>query len=174
MGYTSGASTVTIEGINFLTLPPEKPEYQNRRGRKSPTGGKTKLPFNKFMWQLLDKAIRAGRCYGNEDKPITDQQMIAILKEEFAHVPVIMKKLEKPSVVIAQARSHFNHNFLVSGYNYILPSFSLNPEGKIIDPDSGSLKTKEQVEKRLRDLGITAGGELDPLGAMLHLYGFTE
>lgn len=100
-------ATTTIGGVEFNVPPPE--EVKHTRGRKSPKGDKTGLPFNVFCWELLNK-----NAIG--DAALTDSQILAVLGEEFSSHDTIMRQVrDTPGELLSRLRSHFNQNILVTG-----------------------------------------------------------
>lgn len=145
-------STTTIAGIEFNVLPPEEKTHSGR-GRKSPAGEKTGMPFNKFVFELLHRNAEQG-CLG-EGFTLTDNQLVDILIQEFGHVERIRHNAEsKPTYFLSQLRSHFNRDILLTDGVKHFPSFSLNRFGQIISPDSGKVLNRDKVLVKLAALAI--------------------
>lgn len=144
-------STMIIEGVTFQ-LPEATSKQGSNRGRKSPKGKSTKLPFNKFVWQLLNENAHS--------RKLTDNQITNVIWSEFKEESAIRERIEKDwsngtSTTLSQARSHFNRNCLVTGAEYDFPSFSLNANGNCIWPESGRLMTRQEVIKKIVCFGVS-------------------
>lgn len=139
---------IHIAGGVFQFEPAPAPENKKtNRGRKSPDGSTTHTPLNVFVWKMFEENMLKGL---QEHEALTDPQLIQILIQEFGHIEKIREGLTKRhSYYLAQLRSYFNRNVLVTGEHWSFPSFSMSSTGRLVIPDSGRELTDAEILKKL-------------------------
>lgn len=145
--------TINVGGVEFSVANTQRDNGRNpNRGRPSPKGASTKLPYNQYVWKLLDENMKAGRTFNNR-VPLTDEQLVSVIRQEYGDIPYIRSRLDKnPKSLLSQARSAFNKNKLVADYQRGLMSISVNNQGQPVQTEGGRVLTAAETYTKIKRL----------------------
>lgn len=142
-----------IEIAGGIFTLPDTPQKTVKRGRKSPTGGSTQKPFNEFVWHLLTENTQNGLM---KHEALHDGQLLEVLKQEFATEAKVMTHIcKRQQYYLAQLRSYYNRNVLVTGWTCVYPSLPMNTTGRIVISDTGRVIVEKEIIKKLTACGMS-------------------